>query len=112
MALLIEPVAGLSLPCLRLSGRIDTTTAPEFQKAIETLLANAAVTKMALDMAKVPYVSSAGLRVLLVAVKTLKPRGGTLTLCGVGAEVEQVLKLSGFQAFLKMAKTPEEAAGA
>lgn len=110
MSLTIEPGVQGSLHCLRLAGRLDTSTSPELQKAVETLLADASVAKLALDFGGVQYVSSAGLRVLLIAMKTLKARHGALILCAVREEVKQVLKISGFQAFLTLAASLEEAA--
>ncbi len=109
MSLQIERVQGKEFPCLLINGRIDTTTSADLQKSLEDVLADAAVKKLALDFSAVQYVSSAGLRVLLMAVKTLKPRGGSVVLAAVSAEVQQVLKISGFQSFLTLVDTLEQA---
>ena len=58
---------------LSLGGRLDTTTAPEFEAAVKALPEN--VTALVIDMEALDYISSAGLRVLLVAQKTMNKKG-------------------------------------
>jgi anti-anti-sigma factor len=81
------------------SGPLDGTTATALQ---EPLLAAIAENPPAvvLDFARVPYVSSAGLRVLVVATKELKPRGLRLRLINVPEAVLQVLKMANFTSFI------------
>ena len=55
---------------------------------------------LVVDCAGVPYVSSAGLRALVVATKELQPRGQRLRLVNVCAEVLQVLKMANFTSFI------------
>jgi anti-anti-sigma factor len=80
-------------------GPLDGTSAAELQ---EPLLAAIAENPPALviDFAMVPYVSSAGLRVLVVATKELKPRGQRLRLINVPDAVLQVLKMANFTSFI------------
>lgn len=80
-------------------GPIDSSTAPTLQ---EPLLAAIAEHKapVVLDFSQVPYISSAGLRVLVLAAKELKPLGFRLRLTGVSGTVLQVLNLANFSAFL------------
>jgi anti-anti-sigma factor len=80
-------------------GPIDSTTAPALQ---EPLLAAIAANKVQveLDFSLVPYISSAGLRVLVLAAKELKPLGIRMRLTGVSGTVLQVLNLANFGAFL------------
>lgn len=56
-----------------LEGRLDTTTAPELEKALQA--ADASVTELILDFAGLAYVSSAGLRVLLTTQKKMNKQG-------------------------------------
>lgn len=79
---------------LFLTGRLDTATAPELDVAITENASGAA--HLRLDMSGLEYVSSAGLRVLLAAQKRMTKTGGTLTLCGVGEVVREVLEITGF----------------
>ena len=80
-----------------ITGRVDTLTAPELGGTLEKLAGSEVVT---LDLAGVPYMSSAGLRVLLAAQKKAMKSGGSLTLIKVTDAVKEVLNLTGFSAIL------------
>lgn len=78
-----------------LSGRIDSTAAVEFEeKLIEVIDAGANV--MIVDFLNVQFISSAGLRVLLLAAKKVKPYGGKLILADMSKDVREVFDISGF----------------
>ncbi len=80
-------------------GPIDSTTAPALQGPLLAAIAeHKAPTE--LDFSQVPYISSAGLRVLVLAAKELKPLGHRLKLTGVSGTVLQVLNLANFGAFI------------
>jgi anti-anti-sigma factor len=79
---------------LTLSGRLDTTTAPKLQ---EELIPEFDTAKhVELNFAELAYVSSAGLRVLLMGEKTAKAKGGKLTLVNVSVEIMEVFEMTGF----------------
>jgi len=78
---------------LALDGRLDTTTAPVLEAAVNELPAE--ITELVLDMEKVAYISSAGLRVLLAAQKLMNKKG-TMVLTGVCEEVMEVFEMTGF----------------
>ena len=61
---------------LWLCGRLETSTAPQLQRVVETDLEG--VVQLLIDMKQLEYISSAGLRVLLAAYKKLKAKGGSL----------------------------------
>lgn len=78
---------------MKLGGRLDTTTAPELEKAFEE---NMEVSKdLILDMKELEYISSAGLRVLLAAQKKMN-QTGKMKLTGVSDEVMEVFEITGF----------------
>ena len=79
-------------------GAIDTSTAPDFEKVLRENLPG--VESLILDFEKVGYVSSAGLRVLLGAAKTLEEAGGSLVVKNVGENVMDVLRVTGFDEVL------------
>ncbi len=79
---------------LSVSGQVDTVTSPELQKSILTSFQK--VKDLVIDMAGVPYMSSAGLRALLIGQKTATSKGGTMVLTGVTDTVMQVFEMSGF----------------
>ncbi len=78
---------------LSLEGRLDTTSAPMLEKTIQELSEN--VTALILDLKKLVYVSSAGLRVLLGAQKKMN-KIGTMKLINVCESVLEVLEMTGF----------------
>ena len=79
------------------AGSVDSNTAPQLQ---EPLLRAAEKGAVQLDLAKVPYMSSAGLRVLLLAAKALQKRGERLRVINTPAQIYNVLNVSGFTSFI------------
>ncbi|WP_394924828.1 STAS domain-containing protein [uncultured Robinsoniella sp.] len=82
---------------LELEGRLDTMTAPQLEKELEDSLKN--VAELVLDMEKLDYISSAGLRVLLGAQKQMN-RQGSMELHHVCEEVQDVFDMTGFSDIL------------
>ena len=80
-------------------GRLDTATALEFEKTLGELLKG--VSDLILDMKKVTYVSSAGLRVLLKLQKIMVNQG-KMKLIGVNDTVMEVLEITGFANILRI----------
>jgi len=79
---------------LALEGRLDTTTAPKLQDVL--IPAFDETKEIMLDFSQLAYVSSAGLRVLLMGQKTAKAKGASMTLTGVSAEIMEVFEMTGF----------------
>lgn len=77
------------------AGRIDTTTAPALERHLNVLLAGGAQ-RLVVDFSRVDYISSAGLRVMLLAARRMKESNGRLALCGFTEPVRQVFQLAGF----------------
>ena len=75
-------------------GRIDTVTAPELEEAMSNVPDD--VTSLTFDFAKVEYISSAGLRVLLVAQKNMMKAGASMTITNVATAVKEVFDITGF----------------
>ncbi len=78
---------------LALSGRLDTVTAPELEAALDSALDGA--TELCFDFTELEYISSAGLRVLLKAQKTMNQKG-TMKLTGVNETIMEVFDITGF----------------
>lgn len=85
---------------LSIVGRLDTVTAPDFDKYVSGVDANE--TKIALELSEVSYLSSAGLRSLLKLSKALKAREGELVLCSPVEMVQEVLEESGLDSLLEV----------
>lgn len=90
------------------SGRMDATTVNEFSETCQKLLAEGAQ-KMAIDLGGLEYISSAGLRGILVLEKFSKKNGSTLAFCSMQAMVADMFRLSGFTAILRVFPSLEEA---
>jgi anti-anti-sigma factor len=80
-------------------GPVDTNTAPHLQEPL-LQAAESPDGKVLLDLAEVPYMSSAGLRVLLLAAKALQRRGERLRLINVPPQIYTILNIAGFTSFI------------
>ncbi|MDR2785283.1 MAG: STAS domain-containing protein [Treponema sp.] len=83
---------------ISLEGRLDTTTAPKLQEQLIPEFAR--VKHIQLDFKELVYVSSAGLRVLLLGEKTAKAKGGTMSLVNVSVEIQEIFEMTGFSEVL------------
>lgn len=83
---------------IAVNGRVDTVTAPELEAGLKF----GDATCVAIDLANVPYMSSAGLRLLLTAHKTMLGRGGELQIANVQPSVKEVLDITGFSDILNL----------
>ena len=84
---------------LHVAGAVDSNTAPELQEAL-LRAAEAPSGGVELELAKVSFMSSAGLRALLLASKALQKRGERLKLSNVPLPIRNVLNLTGFTSFI------------
>ncbi len=81
---------------IALEGRLDTTTAPELEAEVKEL---GGVTELVFDMASLEYISSAGLRVLLAAQKTMNKQGSML-IRGASEDIKDIFDVTGFSDIL------------
>jgi anti-anti-sigma factor len=91
-----------------IKGRVDATTAPELEKGISDQI-DSGVNTLILNMTELDYISSAGLRVVLLTAKKLKSQQGDLLLAGLQGPVYEVFEISGFTAIFNMFDTEEAA---
>ena len=82
---------------ISVEGSIDTLTAPDFEAKV--LKALEGVSKLILDFTKVDYVSSAGLRTILLLNEKLDEQGG-MTIKNINEEVRDVFEMTGFDELL------------
>ena len=94
MEISVKPLKQVDI--VSVTGRIDSATAPEFDNALKGLLERGRK-KIVLDFTKLDYMSSAGLRAMLSALKAAKNGGGNLVLVNVNERVRDTLILVGFQ---------------
>jgi anti-anti-sigma factor len=93
---------------LAFEGRLDTQTSPDAQQQL-TRLIEEGETKILVNLEKVDYISSAGLRVLLVIAKQLKTTDGELRICSLNEVVKEVFDISGFDMILPISASELEA---
>lgn len=95
---------------VRLSGRIDHTNSDSF---LEDLSAHAAQVGsgggMVVDLGEVEYITSAGLRALLLAQRTLTAAGAQLIVTRISGVVKEVFRISKFDSLLSVAETTKKA---
>lgn len=84
-----------------LGGRLDAVTTPEYERRIQALIEGGA-SRLVLDLEKLEYISSAGLRGLLLTAKLLQARSGQVRLANVTGNVRSVFDMSGFGAMLRV----------
>ena len=87
---------------VRLSGRLDSSTARPAEDGIAAATAGIDTPRIVIDLSGLSYISSAGLRVLLVTNKKVKQAGGRMALCGAAAAVREVFSISGFDTILSL----------
>ena len=78
---------------IALEGRLDTNTAPQLEAELKTSLSG--ITELELDFSGLEYISSAGLRLLLAAQKTMS-RQGKMTIRNVNETIMEVFEITGF----------------
>ena len=78
---------------IAVDGRLDTVTAPQLEEELKASIDG--ITDLTFDFAKLVYISSAGLRVLLSAQKTMNKQG-SMKLVNVGSEIKDIFDVTGF----------------
>ncbi|AXE21887.1 anti-sigma B factor antagonist (plasmid) [Runella rosea] len=96
-----------SIAVIEVEGNIDSKTAPEFEKA--AIAAIKGQGQVIIDLSKVEFLSSAGLRVLLMIYRQIKSQSGKVVLVGVSEDIQDVMSNTGFINFFIIVNTLEEA---
>jgi anti-sigma B factor antagonist len=92
---------------IELEGSLDGKTAPEVREQIRPVLSRAG--KLILDLSRVGYLSSAGLRLLLLTYREVTARKGKVVLLGVSQDIKMVMSHTGFLSFFTLADSREQA---
>jgi anti-anti-sigma factor len=96
---------------LRAAGRLDATSSPVLEKKVNEI-AQTNRKKILIDFAKIEYLSSAGLRLMLSATKKMKAQGGCLAFSGMNDEVMEIVKMAGFERILNIYSSEKDALNA
>lgn len=92
---------------ISVEGSIDSNTAGDLQAQIMEKVVESQ--NVLLDFSKVDFVSSAGLRVLLMIYRQIKSKNGKVVLVGVSEEIQDVMSMTGFVNFFEITDTIENA---
>jgi anti-anti-sigma factor len=92
-------------------GRVDAGSTQRLENEIDQLAANDRH-RLVIDFSQVSYISSSGLRVLLVALKRAKRQGGDVKLCNLSPAVHKIVRMAGFDRILEIHATEAAAAAA
>lgn len=96
-----------SIAVIEVEGNIDSKTAPEFEKAAISAIKGQG--QVIIDLSKVEFLSSAGLRVLLMIYRQIKSQSGKVVLVGVSEDIQDVMSNTGFINFFIIVNSLEEA---
>lgn len=102
----LEEISGRLI--LRLTGRLDAATAPILERKLESLVLEGK-RRLLLDFSNVDYLSSAGLRTLLAFTKKFAGLKGSFGLFSFDDEVEEIIKMAGFEKILHIYSSEKEA---
>ena len=100
----IDKIRNDSTLTLKVSGRLDTTTSPDLESIIETEISE--VKSLEFDFSNLEYLSSAGLRCLLLAQKKMN-RQGSMAVCNVNETVREILDITGFSDILTIRRNSQ-----
>ena len=89
-------------------GRIDGLTAVVFEETVQNAIAETD-RAVIMDFEQLAYINSAGMRVILLTAKSLQSRDAKLVLCALSDSVREVFEISGFDKFLSIHSTRDEA---
>jgi anti-anti-sigma factor len=97
---------------LKVKGRVDHQTAPEMEKALRAML-DEGRHNIVVDMSEVPYISSAGLKVLQAMAKAARSgvRPGDVRLAGLQPNIADIFSTIGLTQFFKIYSEPVDAVG-
>lgn len=106
----IETVTRDEVTIVEICGSLDATTAPRVQEETMPLVEPNCV--LIFDMGQCHYISSAGLRVLLMIGKLATTKGGNVVLAGLSEEIRDMMEITGFDHMFKTYDTVSAASGA
>jgi len=93
---------------IALEGRMDAMTSPEFSNRLDAWIAGG-VNSFVVDCSQLDYISSAGLRAILLVARDLQGRGGACSLAALQETVQTVFTISGFDKIISIVATPGDA---
>lgn len=93
---------------LAIDGRLDTTNYSDLEHHLSSLTEKNEY-RILMNLEKMQYISSSGLRIFLMFLKKVKAAGGRFMLCGMSDDIREIFEISGFINIFEIFKTEEEA---
>ena len=104
---LVEEKQGKAL-VIGIRGRLDTTTYAQLEKRLEELM-ESGETRILADCTMMDYISSSGLRVLLIGLKKARLYEGRFAICSLRDNIREIFEISGFMSIFEVFPTRESA---
>jgi anti-anti-sigma factor len=95
---------------IEVEGEVDAHTAHGLHRILKDLLAQGH-SRLVLDVSHMSFISSAGLRAIMFAQQGLSQRGGEVRVCGLNAQARRIFEMVGFDEYLALSDTRQEAMG-
>ena len=92
-----------------INGELTTTSSPEAQSEINSVLETAECKRVVINLEKVDFIASTGLRIILALGKELQASGAELVVCSANQTNKSVFKMAGFSKLFSIFDTEEEA---
>ena len=96
---------------IALKGRLDAVTSKAVEERLLGLIESGEI-RLVADLAQLDYISSVGLRVLMLAAKRLRTAHGTIVVCALQPTVQQVFEIAGFTTIFRVFPSRAEAVAA
>ena len=106
---LLRPSADLAI--VELEGEVDIYSSPQFREALSQGIGEGA-TRVVVDLAKVTFIDSTALGVVVGGVKSLRARGGSLDIVCRDDNIRRIFEITGLDRILGMYRSRDEALGA
>ncbi len=95
----------------KVEGRVDSSNSQDFERQLQGAIGED-VKAVVVDLGQLAYISSAGLRVVLLVAKTLGQRNVSISLCALSDPVQSVFEISGFNRIIQIYDTQADALAA
>lgn len=92
---------------LKITGRLDAESSILAEKQVRDIL-DGGNTRILFEFSELDYISSAGLRVILMTIKELRAKDGKVVLCSLNEYVQEVFDVSNFASIIPITPSPEE----
>ncbi len=97
----------LEILIIHVEGRLDAITSGDFEKEVMPMIQQSGQPVL-IDFGNLDYISSAGLRTLLLLAKEMKKNNNLLALCGLNEAIMEVIRISGFDTIVSVYPTIED----